>query len=112
MRGKDGKFKEGNPGRPKGATNKTSREIREAITQALAGHIESIPQLIDELENPKDKLDALSKFVPYVMGKMANVLSQEEENEKEEDGVNVLDLLTDEQTSILLMWINDASQEA
>ena len=73
MRNKnDGKFGPGNPGKPKGAVNQTTKEFRESLHEALKGDIERIPEYLKEL-NARDKLDALSKLLPYVMPKYQSI---------------------------------------
>jgi len=72
MRTKNGKFGPGNPGRPAGSQNKTTKEFRESLHEALKGDIERIPEYLREL-NAKDKLDALSKLLPYVMPRYSTI---------------------------------------
>lgn len=61
----------GNPtGRPKGAKSKTTGEFRELLAEGLADHIEMIPTYIDALDNPKEKLDLLAKFMPYILPRL------------------------------------------
>lgn len=49
-----GRFKEGNNGKPKGATNKTTRDVREFITDFLNDKAYEIPHIWNSLED-KDK---------------------------------------------------------
>ena len=57
-------------GKPKGTQNRTTKTTREALKKALAGHIKALPQYLDKIENPKDKVDALAKILPYILPKM------------------------------------------
>lgn len=50
----NGKFKKGNKGKPKGATNRTTRDIREFITNFLNDKAYEIPHIWNSLED-KDK---------------------------------------------------------
>lgn len=64
-RNKLGHFKAGNPGKPKGATHKTTRKLRETIVSFLNEKADVIPQIWDELE-PKEQATLflhLSKLV-------------------------------------------------
>ena len=71
-----GKFKKGesgNPaGRPNGKSNKLTKEFRESLHDALRGDIERISEYLHELD-AKDKLDVLSKLLPYVMPKYQSI---------------------------------------
>ena len=53
-RDENGRFTNGNNGKPKGATNKTTREVREFITTFLNDKAFEIPQIWNSLED-KDK---------------------------------------------------------
>ena len=53
-RDENGRFKDGNKGKPKGATNKTTREVREFITTFLNDKAFEIPHIWNSLED-KDK---------------------------------------------------------
>lgn len=57
----------GNPaGRPKGSRNRNPAEVRKLLTDMLSGHLEKIPGYLEALDSPKEKLDALAKFLPYI----------------------------------------------
>lgn len=49
-----GRFKEGNKGKPKGATNKTTRDVKEFIVNFLNEKAFEIPYIWDSLDD-KDK---------------------------------------------------------
>lgn len=64
-RNKEGKFAKGNSGKPKGSTNKTTRQLRESIVHFLNDKVESIFETWDTLD-PKDQVTLflhLSKLV-------------------------------------------------
>ena len=69
---KTGKFASGNPGRPKGATNKAARELREQLADIVAGEIAALPQLLADMM-PGERVALLSRLLPYVMPRLHNV---------------------------------------
>lgn len=65
------KGKSGNPnGRPKGARNKVTIEMREALSAVLFEEVEKIPQYINDLNYPSAKLAFIIKLLPYIMPKV------------------------------------------
>jgi hypothetical protein len=62
------KFTEGNPGRPKGAVNRSTKELREAIGKILNRELENIDEYKDSM-TPKEWLDVLIKLLPYRLTK-------------------------------------------
>ena len=59
----------GNPiGRPKGSVSTTSKLIREHISQAIDGN--KIKQMLDKIDSPKEYINAISKLLPYSIGKV------------------------------------------
>jgi hypothetical protein len=88
------KFKEGNPGRPKGAVNKTTRQVKECLTEALNGQGDQIKIALQELyATDKGKyLDAISKLLPYEIAKKTDITSKDE---KISVGVLISDALPD-----------------
>ncbi|MBX2960630.1 MAG: hypothetical protein KF732_11830 [Flavobacteriales bacterium] len=61
----NGQFKKGNKGKPKGAINNTTKELREKFTLLLENNFDKLQTDIDMLE-PKDRVKTLleiSKFV-------------------------------------------------
>lgn len=62
-------FKPGNPGKPKGAENKTKREVKEAIALFLGQKFKTIEKLYESLE-PKEQADFLTKLLPYSIPKL------------------------------------------
>ena len=69
----------GNPiGRPKGSVSTTSKLIREHISQAIDGN--KIMEMLDKIDSPTEYINAISKLLPYSIGK---VKSYEEIEERE-----------------------------
>ena len=62
------KGESGNPiGRPLGSVSKTTQLIREQISQAIDGN--KIMEMLNKIENPTEYINAVSKLMPYVIGK-------------------------------------------
>ena len=58
----------GNPiGRPKGSVSTTTKLIREHISQAIDGN--KIKDMLDKIESPTEYINAISKQLPYAVGK-------------------------------------------
>ena len=59
----------GNPiGRPKGSVSTTSKLIREHISQAIDGN--KIMEMLDKIESPTEYINAVTKLLPYSIGKV------------------------------------------
>jgi len=59
----------GNPiGRPKGAVSTTTKLIREHISQAIDGN--KIMEMLDKIDSPTEYINAISKLLPYSIGKV------------------------------------------
>ncbi|MCB9074515.1 MAG: hypothetical protein H6552_03125 [Chitinophagales bacterium] len=57
----------GNPkGKPKGAVNKTTRELREIINEFLSSNLDKIQDDYNQLE-PKEKLLFIDKMLKHVL---------------------------------------------
>lgn len=57
----------GNPkGKPKGATNKTSTEIKAAIQSFISSNVDNLQETYDKLE-PKDKAMFFERALKYVI---------------------------------------------
>lgn len=67
-RDKNGKFLTGNSGKPKGAVNKTTKDIKEFITTFLNDKAFEIPQIWDSMED-KDKATLYLHLLKIVMPK-------------------------------------------
>ena len=75
----------GNPiGRPKGSLSTTSKLIREHISQAIDGN--KIIEILDKIESPTEYINAISKLLPYSIGK---VKAYEEIEEREPISINI-----------------------
>jgi len=75
----------GNPiGRPKGAVSTTSKLIREHISQAIDGN--KIVEMLDKIDSPTEYINAISKLLPYSIGK---VKPYEEIEEREPISINI-----------------------
>jgi hypothetical protein len=67
----------GNPsGKPKGAINKTTKEIRETITLIVSNNIDTIQNDLDEL-SPRDRVKVLVDLIQYITPKLKAVGYQE-----------------------------------
>ena len=60
-------------GRPKGAPNKANSEVRDILRSVCQSTIDNLEAILDSIDTPKDKIDALSKLMPYFVSKMPNV---------------------------------------
>lgn len=59
----------GNPiGRPKGSVSTTTKLIREHISQAIDGN--KIMEMLDKIESPTEYINAVTKLLPYSIGKV------------------------------------------
>lgn len=71
MAGEKTRFKEGNPGKPKGAVSRVTADVRDTIKAALGGvSSDKLTQKLDSLEG-KDYIDAVVKLAEYVVPKLA-----------------------------------------
>ena len=65
-------FKKGISGnpivRPKGSVSTTSKLIREHISQAIDGN--KIMQMLDKIDSPREYINAVTKLLPYSIGKV------------------------------------------
>ena len=58
----------GNPiGRPKGSVSTTTKLIREHISQSIDGN--KIMEMLDKIDSPTEYINAISKLLPYAIGK-------------------------------------------
>jgi hypothetical protein len=75
----------GNPvGRPKGSVSTTTKLIREHISQAIDGN--KIMEMLDKIDSPTEYINAISKLLPYSIGK---VKAYEEVEEIEPISINI-----------------------
>lgn len=59
-------------GRPKGAANKVTKELRAILKTIIAAELETLPEQLKELE-PKDRLDIIIKLMAYCLPKVDSV---------------------------------------
>ncbi len=79
----------GNPigspiGSPKGSISTTSKLIREHISQAIDGN--KIMEMLDKIDSPTEYISAITKLLPYSIGK---VKAYEEIEEREPISINI-----------------------
>ena len=83
----------GNPiGRPKGAVSTTTKLIREHISQAIDGN--KIMEMLDKIDSPTEYINAISKLLPYSIGK---IKAYEEIEEREPISININFVDTEEE---------------
>ena len=81
----------GNPvGRPKGSVSTTTKLIREHISQAIDGN--KIKEMLAKIDSPTEYINAISKLLPYSIGK---VKSYEEVEEREPREIKITFVDTD-----------------
>ena len=70
------KGESGNPiGRPKGSLNKVTQELREQITQAIDTN--KICEMLNQITNPTEYINAITKLLPYIVCKKRPIVEQE-----------------------------------
>jgi len=81
-------FKKGTSGnpivRPKGSLSTTTKLIREHISQAIDGN--KIIEMLDKIDSPTEYINAVTKLLPYSIGK---VKAYEEIEEREPIDINI-----------------------
>ena len=71
----------GNPkGKPKGATNKNTKELRGKISLILNNNIDKVEQDLEQLQ-PKDRLNILLQFMKFVIPQLKQVEVDYQEQE-------------------------------
>ncbi len=78
MRNPNGTFTKGNQGRPKGARNRATSQIREALKAILDEELEALPAMLEALPIEK-RLDIVLRLLPYVLPKVEAVSMHEGE---------------------------------
>ena len=75
----------GNPiGRPKGSVSTTTKLIREHVSHAIDGR--KIMEMLNKIDSPTEYINAISKLLPYSIGK---VKPYEEIEEREPIDINI-----------------------
>ena len=75
----------GNPiGRAKGSVSTTTKLIREYISQAIDGN--KIMEMLEEIDSPTEYINAITKLLPYSIGK---VKPYEEIEERKPISINI-----------------------
>lgn len=64
-----GRFEKGNAGRPKGAKNKASGQMRDLIQQLFDDNFDKIQEDLEGLE-AKDRLKFMTDLMPYLLPKL------------------------------------------
>lgn len=82
-------FQKGNKagkGRPKGAPNKTTAEIKEIITRIVGNQLEHIEKDLDRIRktDPAEAMRLSSKFIDYVIPKQTRIAMEGELTHKVE----------------------------
>ena len=92
-RDENGRFTDGNKGKPKGATNKTTRDVREFITNFLNDKAFEIPHIWDAMDD-KDKATLYLHLCKLVLPKP--------QTEQENDNISI-----DIRTTPPIKWVDE-----
>ncbi len=65
-------FQKGNPGKPKGATNKTTDKVKAAFAMLLENNLEKLQEDLDKLK-PIERINFLKDLSEYIIPKLARV---------------------------------------
>ena len=68
-------FSKGNAGKPKGAQNKTTKRAKELVVELVEAGLPDALNKLKSIKDPKEYLDALSKFISYVVPKQTVIES-------------------------------------
>lgn len=91
------KFETGNPGRPKGAKNKASGQIRDRIQALFDDNFETVQTDLESLE-PKDRLKFMTDLLPYLLPKLQSTTYSQTID---------LDSMSDEELDLLIDRISN-----
>ena len=73
------KGESGNPeGRPKGSLNKTTNGLRDILSKAI--DTDKIVEVLNQIEDPVDYINAVSKLLPYITGKVKPIENVERDH--------------------------------
>jgi 23S rRNA C2498 (ribose-2'-O)-methylase RlmM len=65
-------------GRTKGTVNRTTKETKEILQKIISNDLDNISDLLNKLE-PKQRIDAVIKLLPYIVPKQTEVSVTEPE---------------------------------
>ena len=68
-------------GRTKGSLNRTTAETKELLQKIVSNELDNITDLLGKLE-PKERIDALIKLLPYIVPRQSEVSITEPEPPK------------------------------
>ena len=68
-------------GRQKGTPNKVTGTVKEMISTAISNELQLLPKLLSQLE-PKEKIDAIIKLLPYLIPKVQSQLKEEQDSKE------------------------------
>ena len=77
----NGRFKKGNKqgvGRGEGTPNKVTATAKEMVIQLVESGLPTAMAKLQQIENPKDYLDALAKFISYVVPKQLDTVIKDD----------------------------------
>lgn len=69
-------FEEGHKkvgGRTKGVPNKTTIELRGLLRDLINEEFQSLPETLNQIQDPIKRLEILTKLMPYVFPKMQTI---------------------------------------
>ena len=68
-------------GRTKGVLNKSTAETRTLLNNIVGNQLDDVENLLSKLE-PKEKLDAIIKLLPYVLPRQSEIAIESKEEEE------------------------------
>lgn len=73
--GNKGMFQPGNPGKPKGAEARTTKEAKELFMAIMGGEIDFIKDSLEKIrqKDPARYLDVLAKLLPYFIPRQVDI---------------------------------------
>ena len=75
-------------GRKQGIPNKSTTQIRELLNSVLQEEIERVPEHFNAITDPKQRLDALAKLLPFIAPKMQSI----KEVKQEDNQINKIEI--------------------
>lgn len=67
-------------GRTKGTPNRTTKETKELLTKIVSNELDNVDKLLEQLE-PKERLDAVIKLLPYIVPKQTEMTMEGKEHD-------------------------------